>query len=519
MNRTKETITVAVLGFVAALVLLEASLRVLGAFQVSRAGGRPEKPAGRRVILCVGDSFTYGLGAAPEDSYPRQLERLFEAQNVAVINKGMPGTNTAQMLNRFEQYLNETKPDAVVILAGGANTWNYKGYYAYARENAWYARLFDRIYDVRLYRLIRLLASDVRRRRAEKRDGPDAGRGGTSSAAANARYDAALSYGHTAKYRDSKECWEEIKRLAGEISANPADIENYCKIGTYYQKFGLYDKAMGYYAQALRLAPRDVYILKELGYLHMKSGQPERALRYFEQALRENPREPGIWLGMGRAYSRIGRKDKALKCFEKGIALEPENTGYYFDAGTICRERSDNGTALRYFKKGIEIAPDDEENDNYAALGSLYRACYGRRLNGEIAAFIRQLAKEGRHNNQWLKSLMMIVNGQRDGNFAAVERWIAHDVAEMVRISRRRGIDVVIQSYPANRPVNGILKTAAGRFCVPYVDNAAVFSRLLDRRPRSDLFIPDGHCTGRGYGVMAKNVYDALAGTRVAAGK
>jgi hypothetical protein len=85
-------------GCAAAAVLLEAALRA-GAWWV--AGGEPE-PRGRarfegddHRVLCLGDSNTFGLGVAAEDSYPVQLERLWNERagdpRIQVVNVGRPG--------------------------------------------------------------------------------------------------------------------------------------------------------------------------------------------------------------------------------------------------------------------------------------------------------------------------------------------------------------------------------------------------------------------------------------------
>src|ERR1041385_2490074 len=49
---------------------------------------------GKKVILCVGDSFTYGIGSrTPEGSYPAQLQKILNQDSWRVINAGWPGQN------------------------------------------------------------------------------------------------------------------------------------------------------------------------------------------------------------------------------------------------------------------------------------------------------------------------------------------------------------------------------------------------------------------------------------------
>lgn len=67
-------------------------------------------------LLCLGDSLTFGHGAAPEASYPRQLEIL---TGHAARNAGVNGDTTEGALARLPALLEETKPDLVLVSIGG----------------------------------------------------------------------------------------------------------------------------------------------------------------------------------------------------------------------------------------------------------------------------------------------------------------------------------------------------------------------------------------------------------------
>lgn len=81
-------------------------------------------------ILCIGDSSTYGLGASNTDkfSYPAQLQALLneKAHNrkFQVLNFGVPGMNSSQVLHRFRENLLEYKPDIVIAMIGINDPWN-----------------------------------------------------------------------------------------------------------------------------------------------------------------------------------------------------------------------------------------------------------------------------------------------------------------------------------------------------------------------------------------------------------
>jgi len=68
------------------------------------------------VVLALGDSITHGTGAAPDAAYPAQLARL---TGWDVVNAGVPGDTTAQVLDRLPMLLTEHKPALVIVSAGG----------------------------------------------------------------------------------------------------------------------------------------------------------------------------------------------------------------------------------------------------------------------------------------------------------------------------------------------------------------------------------------------------------------
>jgi len=105
---------------------LEIFLRLLGGQYAAKLPVLKNRAA--YTVLCLGDSFTYGAGAPPEASYPRQLEEIlktrFPDRSIRVVNFGEMGQNTAQLLQRLPGALDEIRPDAVIFLSGVANFWN-----------------------------------------------------------------------------------------------------------------------------------------------------------------------------------------------------------------------------------------------------------------------------------------------------------------------------------------------------------------------------------------------------------
>lgn len=84
------------------------------------ACGRKRKPAAAvpagATVLALGDSLTYGTGAAPESSYPTALAKL---TGWNVVNAGVPGDTSAGALARLPELLQQHAPALVIVGIGG----------------------------------------------------------------------------------------------------------------------------------------------------------------------------------------------------------------------------------------------------------------------------------------------------------------------------------------------------------------------------------------------------------------
>ena len=82
------------------------------------ASAEPQRPVR---IVALGDSLTAGLGVAPSDSFPEQLQRALKAKGIAaeVINAGVSGDTSGAALQRLDWAVPSGADAAIVEL--GAN--------------------------------------------------------------------------------------------------------------------------------------------------------------------------------------------------------------------------------------------------------------------------------------------------------------------------------------------------------------------------------------------------------------
>jgi len=132
INKCVVVLTGFVFWLLVLLLVCGIGLRIFGLFYSSKqAGGRDAGHNNTFTVLCLGDSFTYGIGAHSDKSYPKQLEGIISTNEkipVRVINAGICAGNTTQMLEQIQILLEKDHPDAVVMLFGMANSWNYYGF-------------------------------------------------------------------------------------------------------------------------------------------------------------------------------------------------------------------------------------------------------------------------------------------------------------------------------------------------------------------------------------------------------
>lgn len=167
------TIGAVLLAAATVLLLAELGLRVTEWLLLDRRGNTPA--GGARKMLCVGDSWTYGVesGDPARLSYPAQLQRLIARRSGGtawqVINRGRPGLNSRLLRSRLPAQLDRYRPSVVVLLVGAANFYDagqaHSADPSLAGLGAW-----RRLKVLRLWRLLSAPQQDPPRSPAQARE-------------------------------------------------------------------------------------------------------------------------------------------------------------------------------------------------------------------------------------------------------------------------------------------------------------------------------------------------------------
>lgn len=134
VGRRRGTLALALLlALFSVAFLAEGALR-LGEWLSLRSRGDGSGDKGARTILCVGDSWTFGLesGDPTSKSYPARLQQTLDKAHgegkFKVINRGKPGNNSHDLVSDLPAMLEEFKPELVILLVGATNFFAIPGF-------------------------------------------------------------------------------------------------------------------------------------------------------------------------------------------------------------------------------------------------------------------------------------------------------------------------------------------------------------------------------------------------------
>lgn len=114
-----------------------------------------------KLICCVGDSHTFGVGTIHKYSYPKQLEALLNLNNPEilfhVINLGIPGNSTKSQINRLATFLDKNRTDLVILLTGRNNYFEVKVW----KNKSLPTNIIVRIQKTRIYKIMRYVLTRI----------------------------------------------------------------------------------------------------------------------------------------------------------------------------------------------------------------------------------------------------------------------------------------------------------------------------------------------------------------------
>ncbi|MBI4846266.1 MAG: tetratricopeptide repeat protein [Candidatus Omnitrophica bacterium] len=461
-NKVKNKFWVFFLGSIFALILLEIILR-LASFTAERLW-LPRysfSPLNKniRTIVCLGDSFTYGIGAGFENAYPAQLEEMlnkkFQKEKFKVYNLGVSGANSAFVLNKLKNMLGKISPDFVVVLVGANDSWNFE---SGAGADNWDVRVKIIMANFKLLKL-------------------------TAVTMNNLKYCLiAQEYSQGRKHFFLKQ--DDINKLIAQANdfREKHDFKNAERI----------------YKQAMFIKGWDALVLLELGRLYKLMNRYEEAISVLRKALFSEPEFEEVYFELDDIFVNQKKFKEQVSFYESIYGFFPRNTfvkkrllGSFIAFADYCYLKGDYGSVIFYYEKALELDPDNE---------SIYTRIYYNKALGKIGkktAKMRMVEKIAREN-------------PRLNIDDYVQENMYNNLTNVAQICRTRNIELIFSDYPEQS--FAAVKSVAEKYKVSLVDNSAVFKKNLAGQKRSRYFIlaDDHHCTKEGYAIIAENIAEAI---------
>lgn len=450
---------IAVLGAEIALQVASyvASRRAESVSAVARPGG----------VLCVGDSFTFGSGAtSPERSYPRQLARLLAAHDGTapdVVNAGWPGRSSAEVLAALPHLLEQYSPRTVVVLVGLNDRWSDAGGRA-GGETGWQWRWRTR-------RLLAIAAQALRDRGHADADARGAPAGAGSAPGGSSP--------------DVHPALAAIERDLEVAARAPAARE-----------------ALAPFADTLRVTA-DAALAAEIVRILAKAGLRAEAAEGGLAARARCGPSAALSREVAAVLARLDRGDEAIRCAEEAVRLAPDDPRNWRTLTLTARLAQDIGIVMHALAQGYAL-----DRDAAYVLRQLRR----QRLAESLPApLVERLLQGLRVDASTRAEFAALVAAAR--NPAAFEGSLRVNLDRIARLARDSGALVILLTYPhagTPDPVDLVITEAAEAADVPLLDLLPVFTAAERQWSRQELYVADGHCTDRGYGIVAAEVERAL---------
>ncbi len=393
------------LGVLLALVVLEAGLAVVGWGHLWRFEGAAGSGEGRAAVLCLGDSFTRGVGARPGMGYPGQLEAILNGgagERMRVVNGGRVAANSSMVRRSFQSRVDRLRPRVVTLMVGAANSWNRFGFHSPSSSpvERW---LVDRWRSIRVVKLARLLWRELEKRGAEA-DAPAAARAGAfwedwdrgllrceagKPAKGLPRSDLSARVVGLLDEERREEARDLVQRA---LEVDPGDARLHALLGLVsWGNHGNWVEARAGFARALELSPTDALarvgavmsttdprpsargleaVLAALGLDHGDSVAAyvaswelrERrdlsgAAHVLQRVVRLDPCWPRALGDLGRVFMEIGHLEKARKLLEEARSLDQSDLESLYDLREIATAQGRTEDARRWSEELAAVAP------------------------------------------------------------------------------------------------------------------------------------------------------------------
>ncbi len=503
---------------VATAVLVELLLQAgaVVVFLAHRPATQVAPLARTKSVLCVGDSWTHGMGSSDSTmhSYPAVLERLLLQSpdpSWRVTNGGQSGQNSRDVLLRLDSQLEESKPSIVCVLVGRNDRWSrpeqVQGATATERHDGYRFRW-------RLPRLAAWIADSARVQATEP--------------ATNGPEWQTKSLPTRATYEDQPWTWPNSSQMQafrskawGLMSKN--DVSGALTEFEACRALGDDPETHGALAHAYRISGQDAPSLRSLDWLRQQWSETKSVWvgRPLMQALSSWSRDEDSyeiareftqlfpddsmgWGELGRSCFNLGRFEEARPPLDRCFATDKQPSYYALLRVKVEEFTHRPGPAARALFESYAA-----HNDTTWARSALNAITESPELTEQVLldAFDAFLCDAGTRAR-----LQILINGAlvaRDGT--AAKRVLENHLEQIMTKCRSRNATVVFLEYPIDTPFRGTLGDVADSLGAKHIDVYSMFRKRTSEPQLQSMRSPDGHVNDDGYRIMAECVFEGLA--------
>lgn len=465
-------------GLLLSLVIVEIGLRSAGyvyyhyRLKLNRDDASKDYAKGAIRILCVGDSFTAGLGASYDDSYPGHLEKILFKNNpdmrFVVYNCGIPGRISSELLEWIKKNLQEFTPDLLIVLVGvndnpaGSNYWLFATIKELGIQRYFLQRINYFLSKLRSYELIKTSALNLGNKIiSRKKNSTD-------------------DMKETCEIRE-KELQEPHSNIVPLSPSEQNNLDIILELTGDLMNERKYDLAREQIEKALEIDPNSEKAHNYLLKIYREQEEYDLGIQEANIILELFPNNSRVYVELGRIHFMQARQQPFIR--EKNFKLAEE-----------------------YLKKALELNVID--GDLYYTLADLYF----QNDKTDLAITVVKRALEIYPNEQFFEDLLFEYTKSKMAiNHEIMDKMFNYDLENIIKLAKSKNIEVVLLNYPEIKYQDDIRKELACKYNITFVDIFSAFNRLLKVHERSEIFSwDDSHCNAKGYEFMAEQIYKAL---------
>ena len=456
-------------GLFLCVLLLEVSLRIGGFILLSIQEHRKvilAQKKGTYRILCLGESTTAG-------QYPSYLEENLNQRNIRikfnVIDRGVSGTTSKDILSQLEDNVNKYQPDMVITMMGINDKVSdvtcklifNSGIINFLKSSRVYK--LANLLGLRLFAKVQATDTSLTKKRNQIVD-------------LSSQPDNSISY----SIEDS------LKRT---IEINPKSDQACVQLSRFYIEQKNPAQAEKFFRRAIELNPNNNKIYLELGWFYKFQRKPLQAEESFKKAIELNSKDYKAYYDLGKFYStEEGKLSQAEAAFSRATELNPNNYNAFYELGTLYRNQGAFPQAEEFFREAIKLEPDNDKL--YGALAIVYSEMGKYDISQEYSKKANGIREK-------------VYNPMTLDNYRKLKEALD-----------RRGIRLVCVQYPM-RSIASLKKMFLDQEGIVFVDNEQIFKEAVNKTNYKDYFIDIfggdiGHFTLNCNRLLAKNIADVI---------